>query len=161
MKNLRSHALFAVPKHREAIVALFLLLAAFAPRPGGYSYTIHLNNKLVSEHYVTSKFETPTITLSEQDMKGTFGVSFNECGQIGQGRKLSLRTSDQKILKEWSFTNSTTQHDPVEVALKEVSSILVSGKVALYYSSERVTKPQVVVYLVSATTASKNKAASR
>lgn len=161
MKNLKSHALFSVPKHREALIALSLLLVSFAPRPGGYGYTIHLNNKLVSEQYLTSKFETPTITLSDSDLKGTLAIYFNECGQIGQGRKLSLRSSDQKILKEWSFTNSTTQHDAMEVALKDVSGILTSGKVAVYYSSERVTKPQVLAHLVSATTASKNKAASR
>jgi hypothetical protein len=161
MKNPGSHALFAVPKHRVAGIVLFLLLAAFAPRPGGYSYTLHLNNKLVSEHYVTSKVETPTIVLNDQDMTSTLGVYFNECGEIGKGRKLSVRSADQKILKEWSFNNSTTQHDPLEVAVKEVSGLLAAGKVALYYSSERVTKPQLLTYLTRATTASKNKSASR
>jgi hypothetical protein len=157
MKNLKSNALFA----GMAGIALFLLLAALAPRPGGYSYTLHVNNKLVGEHFLTSKFETPSITITDPDRKGTLGVYFNECGQIGQGRKLSLRTSDQKVLKEWRFANSTTQHDPMEVSLKEVAEILASGKVAIYYTSERVTQPQVLAYLVSTTTASKNKATSR
>jgi hypothetical protein len=157
MKNLKSKALLA----GMATIAFCLLLVSFAPRPGGYSYTLHLNNKLVSERYLTAKFETPAITLSDQDMKSTLGVYFNECGEIGKGRKLSVRTADQKNLKEWSFNNSTTQHDPLEVNLKDLSGLLSSGKVAIYYSSERVTKPQVLVHLVSATTASKNKAASR
>jgi hypothetical protein len=156
MKTLKSHVLLA----GMAIITLCLLVS-FAPRPGGYSYTLHLNNKLVSEHYLTSKLETPTLTLTDQTMKRTLGVYFNECGQIGVGRKLSLRTADEKILKEWSFANSTSQHDPMEIELKDVATTLTSGKVAVYYTSERVSKPQMLVYLVTTTSASKGKVASR
>jgi hypothetical protein len=157
MRKIKPRALFA----GMATIALCLLLISFAPRPGGYSYTLHLNNKLVSEHYVTSKFETPSLTLTDQTMKGTLGIYFNECGQIGQARKLSLRTADEKILKEWSFDNSTMKHDPMEISLKDVTTTIAPGKWAVYYTSERVTKPQMLVYLVTTTRVSKGKVASR
>lgn len=159
MKNLKLKALVV----GMAVTAIFLVLVSFAPRPGGYSYTLHLNNKFVSEHYLTSKSNTPSVTLTDQTLKeaGTLGIYFNECGQIGQGRKLSLRTSEEKILKEWSFNNSPKQHEPMEIALKDVAPTLASGKVAVYYSSERVTKPQLLVYLVTSANASKAKTASR
>jgi hypothetical protein len=157
MKNLKSQALLA----GMAILALCLLLVSFAPHPGGYSYTIHLNNKLVSEHYLTTKLETPSLALTDQMMNGTLGVYFNECGEIGKGRKLSLRTSDEKILKEWVFANSTSKHDAMEIVLKDMATTLASGKAAVYYTSERVTKPQLLVTLVASASANKGKVASR
>lgn len=138
-----------------------LVLMSFTPRLGGYSYTIHLNNKQVSEHYLTSKFETPTLSLTNNDLKGTLTIYFNECGEIGKGRKLSLRDANQKTLKEWSYANSITKHDPMDVSLSDISSLLASGKVAIYYSSERVTKPQVIANLATSVNANKLKATSR
>lgn len=128
----------------------FCLLLSFTLRPGGYSYTLHLNSKVVGEHYLTSSFQTPTLALTNQNLTGTLSVYFNECGQIGQDRKLSLRNAEQKILKEWSFANSTTKHDAMEVNLKEVSGLLNSGKVGIYYASERLNKPQIMAYLSTA-----------
>lgn len=156
MKTLQSNVWLA----GMAIAALSLLLVSFAPRVGGYSYTLHLNNKFVSEHYLTSKLETPSLALTEQATTGTLGIYFNECGQIGQGRKLSVRTADEKILKEWSFVNSTSKHESMEIGLKEVPT-LASNKVAIYYTSDRVTKPQLLVYLVTTSAANKGKATSR
>lgn len=156
MKNVKSTALLV----GMTGLAIFLL-SAFALYPGGYSYTLHLNNRLVSEQYITPTFETPTLTLSDQDKKGTLTVYFNECGQIGRQRKLSVRVSDQKVLKEWSFANSSSQHDPLQLTLKDLSAYAHSGTMAIYYSSERVSKPQVLAYVVGATTVNKTKAASR
>ena len=138
-----------------------LILMAFTPKMGGYSYTIHLNGKLVKDYLITSKLETPTIALSAQDLKGTLGFYFNECGQIGADRKLSLRSVDQKILKEWNFANSTVHHDSMEFSVNEASTLLASGKVGMYYTSARVTKPQILAYLTSTANAGKSKTASR
>jgi hypothetical protein len=154
MKNFISNAKLA----GIASVALLLLMSASSFR-GGYSYTLHLNNKLVSEQYLTSKFETPVVLLTDQDLKETLTVYFNECGEIGRGRKLSVRTPDQKILKEWSYANSTMKHDPMGIVLKEIAPMLNTGKLAVYYSSERVTKPQILAQLTIAS--NKNKVASR
>jgi hypothetical protein len=156
MKKLFMHSWFA---GMAGFALLFLM--AFTPKMGGYSYTIHLNGKLVKDYYLTSNLETPTITLSEQDLKGTLGIYFNECGQIGASRKLSLRLSDQKILKEWNFANNTVHHDPMEFSVNEISALLASGKVGVYYTSERLTKPQILAYLVSTPNTGKSKAASR
>jgi hypothetical protein len=152
MKKLNTQKMLA-----GLAITIICLLSAFASRPGGYGYTVHLNNKLVGEYYLTSTHLTPTVTVQNADLKSSLAVYFNECGQIGGGRKLSVRSVDQKILKEWSFANSTAKHDAMEVSIQDVGGLLASGKVAIYYASERVTKPQLLVYL-STETIAKSKA---
>jgi hypothetical protein len=150
MKKQNTRALFA----GLASTAICLMLSAFTSPRGGYGYTIHVNSKLAGEYYLTSTHQTPTLTISDADMKGIVGVYFNEC-------KLSLRSADQKILKEWSFANSIEKHDAMEFAIKDASSVLASGKVGLYYVSERVGKPQLLAHLTTTANASKAKATSR
>lgn len=125
-----------------------LSLMSFAWIRGGYGYTIHINNKLAGEYYLTDKHETPSHTLSVQDLRGSLTVYFNECGEIGQGRKLVLRDANQKLLKEWRFANSIKQHEPMEIALQEIFNFQTSGKTSLYYSSTRVITPQLLTYMV-------------
>jgi hypothetical protein len=155
MKKLNTQTVLA-----GLAIAVICLLSAFTTRPGGYGYTVHLNNKLVGEYYLTSTHQTPTVAVQNADLKSNLGIYFNECGSIGAGRKLSVRSADQKTLKEWSFSNSTTKHDAMEVSIQDVGSLLSSGKVAIYYTSERVTKPQLLIYL-STETIAKGKSSSR
>lgn len=129
-------------------LVIALSLMSFTIIRGGFGYTIHVNGKLAGEYYISSKHETPTILLSDQDLKGSMTVFFNECGEIGQARKLSLRGANQNVLKEWSFGNGATKHDPMEVVVREMASLNASGKSALYYSSARVDKPQILAYVV-------------
>lgn len=152
MKTRKTYALLA---GLVSIVAFVLM--SFAPK-GGHSYTIHVNHKQVSEQYLTDSFVTPMLTLTSDDLKGTLSIYFNECGEIGKSRKLILKDASQKTLNEWSYANSSTRHDPMEISLKDVSAMLASGKVALYYISERVTKPQILTSLILA--GSKGKATS-
>lgn len=127
------------------IMALFFM--SFTLLRGGYGYTLHVNNKLAGQYYLTDKHETPTLRLTQQDLTGKLTVYFNECGEIGQSRSLSIRDSNQKILKEWTFANSTTQHDPMDIAWRDVIA-LERTSAAVYYTSARVNKPQLLVYLV-------------
>jgi hypothetical protein len=156
MKKLHTQTVLA----GLAAAVIFLVLSAFTTHLGGFGYTVHLSNKLVGEYYLTSTHQTPTVTVQNADLKSSLGVYFNECGQIGAGRKLSVRSADQKIVKEWSFANSITKHDAMEVSIQDVAGLLSSGKVAIYYTSERVTKPQLLVYL-STETIAKSKASSK
>jgi hypothetical protein len=138
-------------------LTMALCFMSFTLLRGGYSYTLHVNNKLTGQYYLTDKHETPTLRLMQQDLTGKLTVYFNECGEIGQARKLSVRDSNQKVLKEWTFATSTTQHDPMDIAWRDVVALQRSAA-AIYYSSARVSKPQLLVHVVIS---DKKKEASR
>src|SRR5690349_17398531 len=80
---------------------------------GGNSYTIHLNEKQLVEYYVHSKEATPGFSLAQATANDQLAVYFNECGQIGKERKLSIRDEKDNTLKEWQFANVTNEHTPM------------------------------------------------
>lgn len=116
---------------------------------GGNSYTIHLNEKQLVEYYVHSKEATPGFSLAQALANDQLFVYFNECGQIGKERKLSIRDEKDNTLKEWQFTNATNEHTPMVFKAKEILALKKNGsnKFKLYYSSREVSKGQLLAII--------------
>ncbi|HEU5290912.1 MAG TPA: hypothetical protein VFU05_09740 [Cyclobacteriaceae bacterium] len=115
-------------------------------RIGGYSYTIHLNEKQLVQYYVPSKNAVPNISLAQATVNDQLFVYFNECGQIGTERKLSIRDEKDNILKEWQFANAAGEHTPMIFKAKEILALKKNGsnKFKLYYASKRVSSGQLL-----------------
>ncbi len=86
-------------------IALVAMLASFAPI-GGDGFTMHVNNKLVIEHYFTSKAATPRVSLATTSINDVVTIFYNECGKVGTNRKLSLKDEAGHLLKEWKFADT-------------------------------------------------------
>ncbi len=97
-------------------IVMIAVLASFAPI-GGEGFTMHVNNKLVIEHYFTSKAVTPRVSLDVATGNDALSISYNECGKIGTNRKLTLKDEAGHLLKEWKFTDS-----------EDLNSMGISGK---------------------------------
>lgn len=113
-------------------------------RIGGDSYTIHLNEKQLVQYYVHSKTAAPSFSLAQAAANDQLAVYYNECGQIGKERKLSIRDEKDNVLKEWQFTNVTDDHTPMTFKAKEILVLKKNGnnKFKLYYTSKRVSGGQ-------------------
>jgi len=147
---------------KQTLLSLLALIASsvlfsFSTFRGGDSYTIHLNNKQLVQHYVASKEATPKISL-DQNGNDKLSVFYSECGKIGQSRKLTLKDQQDNVLKEWSFENVTGEHTPMICSTTE---ILMANKnkanaLKLYYSSREVSKERLLVNInLGATSARK------
>lgn len=111
---------------------------------GGDSFTIHLNNKQIIEHYVYKK-ETPTLQLAQGE-KGVLSVFYSECGKIGKARTIILKDDRQNILHTWRYADALTEHKPMEIAVPELQEYLKKEKVLnLYYQSRDVKKETLLV----------------
>lgn len=112
---------------------------------GGDSFTIHLNNKQIIEHYVYKK-ETPTLQLAQGE-KGVLSVFYSECGKkIGKARRIILKDDRQNILHTWRYADALTEHKPMEIAVPELQEYLKKEKVLnLYYQSRDVKKETLLV----------------
>ena len=120
-------------------VTLCSFLFAFSS-VGGEGFTIHLNNKLLVEHYFTSKSVTPVLTLDRAAIHGEFAVYYNECGQIGKARGLTIKDEKDNVLKKWSFKNATDEHNPMTIPVKEIINLKQKGiSLKLVYNSEKVS----------------------
>lgn len=116
---------------------------------GGDSYTIHLNEKQLVQYYVHSKAATPSLSLAQATANDQLSVYYNECGEIGKERKLSIRDEKDNTLKEWQFANITGEHAPMICKTKEILALNKNGmsKFKLYYSSRRVSSGQVLAII--------------
>jgi len=126
-------------------IALCTTLFSFS-KIGGYSYTIHLNDKQLVQYYVYKKAATPSFSLAQATPNDQLFVYFNECGQVGKERKLSIRDEKDNFLKEWQFANVTGEHTPMICKAKEILALKKNGnnKLRLFYSSHAVSNGQLL-----------------
>lgn len=129
-------------------IALGAMLASFAP-VGGEGFTMHVNNKLVIEHYFTSKAVTPHITMDAATGKSTISVSYNECGKVGTNRKLTLKDEAGKVLKEWKFSDSDELNSNMSIQGREIIEFKKEDRNALTltYTSKVVSAGRLLVAL--------------
>jgi hypothetical protein len=90
--------------------ALFFTMLSFSPKPGGDSFTIHLNDKLLFETYVYKKETTKTISLTTASDADVLKIHYSHCGKMGIGRKLALVDSRNREIKTWKFEDSSDGH---------------------------------------------------
>lgn len=141
-----------------AVLGFCFLSFAFTTRVGGDSYSIFLNDKQVVQYYVASKQPAPGVKLDASALNDQISIYFNECGKIGTARALSLRDSQNKILKAWTFADATGEHTPMTVTTKEIHALASTGSVSLFYQSDTITKG---LLLANVTWANRDNKASR
>lgn len=128
--------------HFKTLLAAGFCATLFSFTPvGGDSYTIHVNNKLLAQHYVASKEAIPSISVNRAAANDQFSVYYNECGKIGKDRKLAIKDEKNTVLKEWSYANAVEEHTPMTYKASEIISLKRkdSGKLKLVYTSREVS----------------------
>lgn len=138
--------------HALAGVALSGLLVSFVSTNdfGGHSVQVYLDSKLVLDQHINYKAEAPKLTLNPTEKFNQMIVKYNECGRTVTGRKLTLKDTDNKVLKEWSFQGESTGFQG-SMACKMSEILAVKPKadktLKLYYSSTEFPEGQQVAYL--------------
>ncbi len=128
-------------------IVMIAMLASFAPI-GGEGFTMHMNNKVVIEHYFTSKAATPRFSLDAATGNEVISISYNECGKIGTNRKLTLKDEAGHLLKEWKFTDSEDMNS-MAIQGKEIMAFKKADRktVTLTYSSKTVSTGRLLAVL--------------
>jgi len=135
----RLHSLMVVVPILIGMSVLF----SFSAVPGGDSFTIFLNDKLVLEHYVHSDEKPKNITLDPASSDGYLRIHYSHCGRMGITRNIMIKDA-QKVLKEWHFPDSPD--GSAKAMACKVGDILAiqkaSGKKTLdiYYASKQLPK---------------------
>jgi hypothetical protein len=132
---------------------LFLVLCAalfsFSKRTGGDTFAIYLNNKVLLEERVLPEAAVKSLTLSPGDFNGTLKVHYSHCGQIGINRSLSIKDSDNKVLKTWDFRDSSSPL--IDVDVKELYALKNdprNQRFQLLYSSKEIPKGKVLAAII-------------
>jgi len=130
-------------------IALCATLFSFS-KIGGESYTIHLNDKLILQHYVASKTTAPSFSLDRAAPTDQLSIYYNECGQIGKERSLTIKDEKDNVLKEWRFANATSEHTPMTCMAKDILALKQkdSNKLKLVYSTRELSKGRMLATIV-------------
>jgi len=138
-----------------AIVAVTLsaTLSSFsgAPGSGAHSVQIYLDNKLIIEQYLSSKTGIPKVVIDPAEKYNQLIVRYNECGRTVSGRSLTLKDSNNKVLKGWRYEGpSTGFSESMSCLLKDVIALRPTDNpvMKLYYASSDFPAGQQVAFIV-------------
>jgi hypothetical protein len=152
-----------ISKKRVAIkllapIGLVVLLSAFTGPMGSHSFTIYLNNRLMVQQYVSMAREegTKTLQLEQRDYNDQLIINYNQCGQVGTDRTIVLKDGQNRLLKEWHYTdaagaNPTSANAAMTCKVKDIFDLQKANgndRVNLYYSSKQVPNAVLLASLV-------------
>jgi hypothetical protein len=131
-------------------IALCSVLFAFSPI-GSHAVKVYLDDKLVLDQYIKHSADAPKLTLDPAEKHNQLIVQYSECGRTVTGRKLTLKDSQNKVLKDWSFPGSSTGfEESMTCSVKDIVALKQKEKntLKLYYSSNEFPDGQQIAYLV-------------
>lgn len=126
--------------------AMFVALSSFVLM-GAHSFAIEVDGRQVAEQYVMPDKQTPRIVLNPAENR-ELTVKYSECGRTVQSRAITVKDSNDKVVKEWKFEGAAAGFkDVMKVSVKELASLKSSGALKLFYSSNDFPKGQLVANL--------------
>lgn len=128
-------------------IAFCAALFSFTTKPGGEGFEIYLNNKLVVQQFGKDMNQVKTIAIDPSLSNAKLAVKFYHCGQVGKNRTLVVKNSNNKVLKQWAFQNTSKNDWAMNCGVKEILDLqkLEDKKLYLYYSSSEISKERLLV----------------
>lgn len=127
----------------RSLMLMFLSTAlfSFSTHPGGDSYTIYLNDKLLIQHYVHGGSSMKPLTLTNAQAGDVLKVHYSHCGKMGISRALTIKDNSEKSLKSWKYADSPDgSASPMTCKVGDLVALQKSNpsrKMNLYYVSEQ------------------------
>jgi hypothetical protein len=129
------------------LIPLAAILFSFAPAPGGDSFTILLNDKVLVQQYVHSDKGIKTISLTDANANDELKVNYSHCGKIGTSRKIVFK-DQTKPLKEIRFADVSGNTPPtMGCKVKDIIALQKNGKVSLVYISDEMPEGKTLATL--------------
>jgi hypothetical protein len=80
-------------------------------------------------------------------------VKYYHCGQVGKNRVITVKDSENKILKEWRFADATASvAGPVEMTckVKDIAGLYKGKEIALklFYTSSELPKGRLLTNII-------------
>ena len=142
-----------------AISAFCAIAFSFSTKPGGEGFEIYLNNKLVMQRFGNEMNKVQTLVLDPAAADAALTIKYHHCGKVGKNRYSTIKNDQDKILKEWRYTDVTYAYGAMDCKVKDIITLQKAGagQLRLYYaSSELPNGRQLATIAVSKESKSKN-----
>jgi hypothetical protein len=136
MKKIKNNIILAT-----CLVAVFSgALLSFTPiAPGGDSFKVYLNDKLVLEQYVHGMKTVPNLKLVQSSVNDKIDVYYSHCGKGGKSRYITIQNGKNQPLKVWQFGDSKGTDNAMSFKLNEIAALQQKAsdkELQLFYSSK-------------------------
>ena len=102
-----------ISKIMMPVVILVSLLSFSSKFPqgserGGEGFEISLNDKVLLQKYGNDMNNVKSLQLNQSSPNDKLSIRYHHCGRIGKNRIVTIKDGQNKMLKEWRFTDVST-----------------------------------------------------
>jgi hypothetical protein len=130
-----------------ALGALFTTFISFSTRMGGEGFEIYLNHKLVLQQYGNQMNNVKSLQLDQSSYNAELTIRYHHCGKVGKDRTITIKDAQNKVLKQWHFTNTTDASNAMTCKVKDILDLQKkNGRtiINLFYSSSELPKGRLL-----------------
>jgi hypothetical protein len=80
-------------------------LFSFSTIHGGEGFEIYLNNKVVLQQFGSNMNNVKTLKLDQAVANDEISVRYHHCGRVGKNRTITIKDEQDKVLKQWKFSD--------------------------------------------------------
>ena len=138
------------------MLVLSTILLSFSNKMGGDVFEVYINKKLAFRQYVHNAEAVKSLQFDQHNYDDLVEVYYSHCGQTGTSRAISIRDSQNKVLKEWRFQDTPGAKSSMACSGKDIvglQKLTGNNTLNLYYSSHELPAGKLLVSLVVANTA--------
>ncbi len=128
------------------LILTAVFFQGFSKNAGGDYYSIYLNDKLVTQQFLTQPKPATVLSLSTANLNDQMFIHFSHCGIAGKERSITLADEKGKPVKVWKFPDSKSI--AMQLPVKEI--LTASTKIStasIYYASKEKTAGQLLTRL--------------
>ena len=85
------------------VFVLSAALFSFAERPGGDTFSIYLNDKLLLQQHVWMERGINELSLTGRHVSDILKIQYSHCGKTGTARAIAVLNGQDKTMKTWRF----------------------------------------------------------
>ncbi|HEX7902953.1 MAG TPA: hypothetical protein VF487_03660 [Chitinophagaceae bacterium] len=136
-----------------AVSVVACVLFSFTTKPGGEGFEIYLNNKLVMQRFNSQVNTVQTLQLDPSYANAQLSIKYFHCGKVGKNRSITIKDGQNKILKEWHFTDVSAVSSPMSCSVKDILTLKKTSSVMnLYYASSELPAGRQLAAIVIGST---------
>ena len=144
-------------KTKMAVFATILMafcatLFSFSAPKGGDVFEIYVNNKMLLQRFVERDKGGVNLVL-QNNPSDQLRITYSHCGTVGKDRNLILKDDQNKVVKEWHFSDVTGTDNGMTCKVKDILDVRKgTAALQLYYSSKELPKGRLLASVTVATT---------
>jgi len=138
-------------KKAAILLMMAFTLFSFSTLPGGEGFEVYLNNKIIMQRFGNQLNSPQTIQLSDASANDEITIKYHHCGRVGKNRVLTVKDSQDKVLKEIRFADVNVPVSGMSCKVKDIISLKKGNNniLKLYYSSTELPNGRLLASIVT------------